>query len=430
MGYRRGTKRQAPEGIFTDLFQSRREIIEDALTNAALNGTSTLRPGGLTEVCVVATTTAFEGLANQGVRIILEGSNDGGTNWHIIASLTGDELLSANAQSRAIGEAAGSVVHIGSWQRIRVRGADGTGEAGTWSATVRMSGTGASAQGYIQTDTVVGAALNVTTNGTALNRPGGARYGIAQAVITGFAGGGALTVNLQGSPDGGTTWITIADATGITANSSNLLDQDGSREIDFGAFDTYRFQAVGSGGNTAHTATCFVSSDATDALGARHGGESLLDTNVLSQAICNLQAPPNMVSTPAGSGSGVPANPGAENDVVANERIVELQLVRLDGSALGQTRRFRLVLSDTASAGDGDLATIATFTGISDAIGTIIFGTGTNEVIVISDGNGRVRIRILDAGAETVRLLGATAAVPNAAPFFIAFSEEVALVFA
>jgi len=386
MGRRtRGGTKPGPESgsIFADVYNPRQSFITETLTNPALNGTGVLRPGGLTKVCVVASGVAIA--AGARMRVFIEGSNDN-VNYNVISSSSEAEIIDTTAQVRALGEGLASVVDIGRWTWIRARVQDISG-GGTWTVAIVVSGVRLPSQAYTTNEVVTRAAA--TTNGVAFSRQGGARYAAVQVVVAllNLAGGTFVEARLQGSPDGGTTWITIANTpttvpTGaIVADGSYLMSQDGSNTIDLGGFDTLRIQYFDDG-ITTYTNTTYVSTDSLDHLlgGADQMGMTVFDTIVqVAHGLLSVEA--------------------------ADQRNLQLSLLNLSGEPVLQQRLLRLVLSDTQNSGPGDLATNAVFNGISAADGAIISGNGTNDCIVLTSVAGTVTPIILDAAVETVYIL-------------------------
>lgn len=378
-------------------WQPKDSIVSDALTNASLNGTLTTRPPGLTEISIVVNVTA---LAGASVTWIVEGTNDGGTNYHTIhqaanpTSATGVITLGLN-----------SSIDLQRWTAFRVRAVNA---AGTFTAAVVASGFPKPGQAHSQTDSFSRTAD--PTSGTAFVRRGGTRFGTVQVVMTGLVLGAATSVdvNLQGSADGGTTWVNIATANAFTANGSAQLQQSESVLIDLGGFNNFRFQAVDNGGaSTDYTVTAYLATDGTDWLVYDAGSARSEDFNVTN---CIL----DVVSV------------GAE---VANQIPVALQVLKADGSPLAAVRAVALVVGDTQFAGEFDLSGSATINGTA-VTGTVVAGGGTNVALVNTDAAGALAVNVDEAGALTCYLTGGTSMIyPKASPFVIAQAGEATCVF-
>jgi len=340
------------------------------------------------------------------IRTWLEGSNDN-VNWHAIVASAEDQVIDTTAQVRALGEDMASVVDLSRWSRIRVRAEDLA--AGTFTIVVTLSGVRLPGQAYANIETAL-TRTAATVNGTTFSRQGGARYASVTVGCTAIVNGGQTVLGrLQGSPDGGTTWITIATSATFDAAGSVILLQDGSDIIDLGGFDTLRFQLFDTG-VTSYTCATYLSTDSMDhLLSADAGGPNVAD--ILSDALVNITQDAATVEA-------------------LDQRNVTLRVETLTGSPLLAERLYKIILSDSINAGDNDLATNAVFGAIIGGDGTLISGGGTNEAIVRSSATGTVTIGIIDAATETVYLMAVEGGVPKAARMLIIECEQQAIAFA
>lgn len=382
-------------------WQPREAFIDDSITNASLNGTTTLRPGGLTEVSILVNVTAHSGGGNTQT-VILEGSNDGGTNFHTIWQTDASSALSATG-AVVMNNTNGNVIDISRWQRIRVRL---TSTGGTFTASVKVSGFNKPAEALLQTTSFTRSAA--TENGAAFGRQGGSRYASVQVVCTALVLGAAtsISVDLQGSMDG-TTWVNLASTVSVVTTNSQVMQQGGNELIDLGGFNRFRFVAADVGGAaTSYTLAGYIGTDGSDWLindGASASNVSFNSTFAIA----------DLISVGAEAGNAI---------------AVEYQLLKFDGTPLLGARQIAVVLSDTDLAGDFDLATNATIA--SATTGTLVAGTGTNAAVLTTTTAGLFGISVSDAMAETVYVVpGSGRVIPNSSPFVVARADQATAVF-
>ena len=87
-------------GLLSYGWQPRDGVIADTLTQVDPDGgTTTLRPPGMTFATVVCACTIKDGGAAS-LRMILQGSNDDGANWHTISQTSDDEAIGAQGDVR------------------------------------------------------------------------------------------------------------------------------------------------------------------------------------------------------------------------------------------------------------------------------------------------------------------------------------------
>jgi len=387
-------------------WQPRENLINDALSNASLLGTAILRPGGLTEISVMAVTSAHGGGGNTQT-LFVEGSNDGGVNWHTVYSTPAGETISAVGTLLINSTTNVGVIKVDRWEWIRTRL---TSTGSTFVTQVSVSGFSKPADAQISNNTLVRA--GATQNGVPFGRQGGSRYATVQAVCSALVLGAAATavnVNLQGSMDG-TSWVNIGDVLSFTTTNSQQMQQKGNL-IDLGGFNRFRFQGVdvtGGAAVTSYTIRAYLSTDSSDWL--VDDGSTLAD-QTFNTAFGKL----SLVSL------------GAE---AANKRILTMQLLQFDGSPMLAARKVSLILGDTIAVGEYDLATNATINGTA-VTGTVQAGGASNSALVLTSVAGLLAVTIDDTSVETIYASGGTSKiVPRAASFQIVQSDEVAAAFA
>ena len=395
------------EAIGTYGYQPRQSVISDTLTNAALNGTTTTRPSGLTEVCIVSDCTAIAGGAS--VEILIEGSNNT-TDWHIIYQANIDERITATGQT-VLNPSLASVIDIQRWGSIRVRAVETSG-GGTFTIGVVASGIiRDSSDVAVRTTSLVRSADPET--GAAVARVGATRYYTVQVVSANVVLGGASSVNclLQGTNDGGTTWVNIADALVFTGNASQQMVQNGNALIDMGGFDTFRFQGVDVGGAaTSYTFRCLSCQDPGDwLLGASGSASDSVD--FLGNAVMY-------------------ANNTAIDAEAGNNIDTSWQLQRLDGLPITSAVTLQFAVCDTAGAGAVDLATSTVFG--ASVTGTDVFGVAGTRLVVTTNATGFCEIRCTNAGAQAnfVVCLGVEGLpIPGSSGFILYRSDEAPITF-
>jgi hypothetical protein len=367
-------------GQFWSTGYSEARMFSASLTQAAGDGASFSRPGGVLEMSVVATVSAIAGATVETVQLRLEGNLDG-SNWHTISSHTvAASTLAANS-TLVINSVTDSIIDVGRFANYRVRLIIGAlaGLTITVAAqAVAIVRGGGVAGNNLTTLTRTAAAVS----GTAFQRPEGSRYATVQVVTTNLNLGAASSIlaALQGSPDGGTTWFNLATGS-ITANGSQLLaSPEGVNLIDLAAFAYLRIRTTDVGGvSTAYTVNARVGTDTSDWLSASEslgGGGAAVDSTLVRSTVQSV---------------------GAE---AGNAITVVFQLQQFDGTPVASARRVEAIIYDTTNAGNGDLSTNATITAVTQ--GTANSALGANRLVVTSTAAGVVGITVSDAAAETV----------------------------
>lgn len=378
-----------------------------SLEDGSLTGTSVARPDGVLECCVVGSLSVAGGTGF--IRIVVEGSNDD-TNWHTIAQSAQQELLSADGDIVALNGLGGSVVVIDRWVYVRVRAVEINASSYDWTLSVAL--TGIKHNGDAQVLTFTNTRSAATDNSDSQYRVPGTRYATVQVVCGTLTLGAAtsISVDLQGSPDDGTTWITIADQISITATGSQQMEQDGNKLIDLGHFNTLRLQTADVGGAaTTYVVELYVAVDSCDWFSAVPVGGFSSIPSTLNTMLAQV----------------VNDDPEAE---AANARDLTFRLLRLDGSPLEEQVVLRIILYDTQYAGVNDLATNATVSAVT--AGTLI-SAAANDVTVRTTTGGIVTVTISDVAAETIYAAAVLDGVVNATTrLVIVQSPEVPVAFA
>lgn len=388
-------------------------LFNGSLTTASPTGPSLDRMAGLRQVICMGIFTLAGGAGSVG--LIIEGSNDG-VNWFVLSNTAPTELFTTNGQVQILNEIGSGLVDLEHWDRVRVRSVVVAG-APIYSLQVIVTGIAMDCEKFLRTGTF-GPRLGVlppVQNGTMFSRPAGTVFVNCQVEATGVVLGGltAFEAVLQGTPDGGDTWVDIG-VVNITSDGSQVMLVDGESFISLGAFANMRFQVrdVGAPGGptTAFEQIQLVMSlDSCDWVIAGGGGSSGGDPVDPSEVFILLAFGP----------------PGPE---VADTIPISGQLFDATGAPLAEARKIELILYDTSLAGDIDLALNATFAAV--ATGTAVEGLTTNRLVVVTDATGLVTVGVLDPAAETVFITGVNPRGPQLIPQLIVQAAQGALTFA
>jgi hypothetical protein len=372
------------------------------LTQASLSGTSFQRIAGLYEAMVYVSCSAFAG--GGSVNVLLEGSNDN-ANWEVISGLSPLEYITAAAQVRTLGGGSDQVP-LYRWAYLRVRAVVASGGP-TFTLSYTFAGIAGDSEKFIWT----GAVTLASGTGTAFLRPAGTKYYQVQLVATDVVlGGGTNTTQLQGSADGGTTWVNLASYS-ITGNGAVLmLSNDGGTLIDVGPYARLRMvTAVAGGAPTSITVTYYVTADSLDWIFLPLAPSSGGVTPSLSDALLTVDLD----------------TPSAE---VLDVITVGLQVLDGNGDPCRRAVLLQAIVYDTSNAGTTDLATNATITAIAG--GAIVSGTGTNRVSFTTSALGAATLSITDVAVETVYFCVTQLEGPLSTYQIVWKSEQAALVFA
>lgn len=397
--------RNALERILQDGYNESR-FGSATLTELALVGTSLEVPDGAVEVCVVGVLTVSAGTGS--LRLIIEGSNDN-VNWHTIAQSTTSELFTTNGDVRSLGEAAGSNVSIDRWKYVRTRIVEVTSAGFTYTMAISVTAILHDSERFLDTAAFTRTGANV--NSTMVTRRNGTRYLTAQVVCTAVVLGAAssIAVVLQGSPDGGTTWVDISDVTSVAGTGSQVMTQDAVNLMDLGQFQHWRLRTADVGGvATSYAISVYVGSDSCDWFCAVPVGGFEVPV-VLSDMLVSVVADAPTVEA-------------------LDTRTVTLRLLSMDGNPLLRQVLLHLYLSDTSGAGNADLSTNGTFSVVNT--GTGITPVGSNEIVVRTAADGTCDVSVLDAAAETIYLVATGDGLAQPLRTVICQSQQVTLTYA
>lgn len=385
------------------------------LTDAALIGAAWERPSGLLVGTVVGVMSAFAAPTTS-VQLILEGSHDavagtvGSGTWFVLAETIGVGNFTATG-TKTLNPDLGDVIDFQRWKMLRLRAVN------TGGGTFTLAGT------------IVGRALSgdhkyhvtssLTRTAATVNTTGEVRF--ESAILTcGYmkfsamaAGGGtdSVTCNLQGSYDGGTTYVTIASGTATPSGGAQsvLFTQDGNTLINLAGYTHFRIQLVDNGTNT-YTGVGYLGFESCDVRAGLYGEEATT-AEVINTMLCTAE--------------------GSAGAQAVRTIAVTIQLKRLDGSPLLAARNIEVVVSDTLDAGADDLASNAVISGVTT--GTLVAGSGSNRAAITTNTSGLAVVNITDAVNETVYTMAFApgSGVPSSlARFALVQTSQVACVFA
>lgn len=386
-----------------------KRIINAVLTDASLASAAVPRTAGLESVVAMGTFTLIGGTGE--VQLIVEGSNDN-ASWVVLGQTVAPSNFSANGQFEILNAIGTGQVSLEHWAWIRVRAAILAGTP-DFSLAVIVTGIARDCSKYMRDpDSPFGprlGAVPTVQNGDNFIRPAGTLLANCQVVATGVVLGTltSFDVAVQGSPDGGTTWVDLATAS-ITASGTVVLLEEGDRYFTLSQYYNLRFQVRDNGvanGATAFTAiTFYLSMDDCDWIidGQDSGGGGGAGTDAFISVQFGL--------------------PGLQ---AGNDITIAGQVYDADGAPLLESRKIELIVYDTSQAGDLDLAANATFTVVGT--GTDIIGLGTNRLVLTTDASGAFEIIVTDAVAETVFVTAVNPAGPNVVPQVIVAATEAEL---
>lgn len=386
-----------------------KRIINEALTDTSLTGTTVERTAGLREVVALGVFSLTAGAGSVGLR--LEASNDG-VNWFTLSQTSPTELFTADGQVQILNAAGSGQVDLQHFNYVRARASVVAG-APTFSLQVIVTGIARDCEKFTRSATWGPRAGATPTEQIAalFRRPAGTLLTNVQVNASGVVLGTltSFDVVLQGTPDGGATWVDIGVAP-VTADGSQLMAVDTETFFSLGSYANLRYLVRDNG--AANGATAFES---IEVLGTLDSCDWVIDGDGQSGSPFD----PSEVFISVGFGL-----PGAE---AADKIPISLQVFDADGAPLAESRKIELLVYDTSNAGDLDLAFNATFDAVT--AGTAVSGIGTNRLAVLTDGSGAATVEILDAAAETVYLTAVNNRGPLAVPQLLVQAAEAALVF-
>lgn len=377
--------------------------ITGTLTQAALTGTAFQRQASLYEATVYVSCTAYAGGGSASV--VLEGSNDG-VNWFTLSSLPASQYFTGTG-TRTLG-GGNDEVSLERWNYLRVRSLVTAGNP-TFTMAYTFAGISGDSEKFLWSGTMAWAGTAVS--GSSTIRPSGTRYAQVQLTATGVVLGAASSygVELQGSVDGGTTWVNIATYL-ITANAQvAMTSNEGNALIDLGPYSRFRMYVHEIGGaGTSATIAWYLTLDSQDWLFlSLPPGGSVLPT--LSDALLQV------VSGPAGAEA-------------LDTIVVPVQVYDASGNPVTRAVLLQAIVYDTSNAGVTDLSTNATITAVGS--GTLVSGGTTNRVSFLTSASGYATVSVLDAVAETVFFAVTQLEGPLSTYQIVWNSNQVSLTFA
>jgi hypothetical protein len=385
---------------------SEQQMINEILANASLASTLQVRAAGTRFAVAIGVFTLSAGVGT--VRMFVEGTLDG-TNWFVLAQTSGATDLSASGQV-VLNASGSSLVDLQRFQSIRTRAAIVAG-APTFELQTIVTAISRDAEEFVRSEVFSRAGAVPTTQfGDNIVRPAGTMLVNLQVVASGVVLDGATSfdVVLQGSPDSGTTWVTIGTAA-VTANGSSLMLVDTETLFSLGEYSTLRMGVVdngAAGAASAFTITSYLGLDSSDWIDDADdgtGGGGSFDPN---DVFCIVTF-------------------GAPTAEVLNTRTISLQISDYDGNPIASARKIELIVYDTSNAGDVDLANNATFSLVNT--GTAIAGLATNRLVLLTNASGAANVSVLDAAVETTYLTAVNNQGPSTLPQIIVQAAEVPL---
>jgi hypothetical protein len=348
----------------------------DALTDLSLTGTSHIRPAGLFEGVVLGVFVLTAGPTE--VNLILEGSNVAG-NWVAISSLAPGNRFTASSQ-KTMG--VDDVVEYERWNFLRVRAVVVSG-APTFTLATQIGGVAGDGEKFLKNEAIVrtGAAMN----GRTWIRPAGTRYFNFHFRVQNF-NGTSYTIAVQGSPDAGTTWETIASANFLGDGYAVLSDSSGSDLLDLGQFGHFRVRVVDlvPGATPAYTVNYYMSLDSQDWLYVTGTGGGAGVPAGLAQGLVNV-----VMGTPGARAGGGPWTV-----------TTTLQVMDADGNPATRAVTLEAVLYDVTRSGVNDAAALAQFAGGCVTVGTLRSTVPSNTITFDTDATGAATLVATDAVAE------------------------------
>jgi len=382
---------------------SEQQMIDTLLSNATLASALTERVAGTRFAAMIGVFVLTGGAGI--VRLFLEGSNDD-VNWETISFVN-----FVTTAKKVVNSGGNSLVDMQRFKSIRTRAAI-TGGAPVFTLQTIVTAISRDAESFLLTETFGrSAALPISQYGALFPRPAGTLLATLQVVAAGVVLNGAASFNavLQGSPDDGTTWVTIATAA-VTGNGSELALASSESLFSLGQYANLRFGVEDdgvAGAAAAFSIELLLGIDSSDWIVDGDGTSgSAFDPN---EVFCSVTFDV----------------PTAE---ALNTRTVSFQIVDSDGVPIAEARKVELILYDTSNAGDADLANNATFSVVNTGAG--ITPVGTNRFVMTTDATGAGDVSVLDASAETVYLTAVNNRGPSTIPQVIVKSEQAILIFA
>lgn len=391
-----------PRMTFTE-----QRMVNAVLSNSSLVGSANLRAGG-TRYCVAM--GVFSLVSGSGsVRLYIEGSVDG-SNWFSLSETSSADDFTSSGQVILNASGTGLV----DLQRVVFVRARAEVISGTPVFSLLAIVTGIARAGEASVLEYSLSRLGATPDSQYVEdipRPEGTWFSNVLVIASDITLDGATSFDavLDGSPDGGTTWVRIASQS-FNAVGSEYLEVDSSFLLALSEFYTLRFGVVevGSGGAlSSYDIEFLFATDSSDWLSSPDGGGS--GGGGSAEGLCSVTFDA----------------PSAE---VSDEISIGFQILNEDGTPITSARKVEVILYDSTNSGDLDLANNAIFTGI--VTGTIISGLNTNRLLVLTDASGQAEVTIEDLGSETVYITAVNASGPSSLPQIIVEAQQATLTFA
>jgi hypothetical protein len=355
------------------------------LTNAALTGTSFVRPAGLVQVLVMGVFTTAAPVVT--VDMILEGSNDN-TNWTAIASLGVANYFTTTGTTKLLG-GADTFVDTARWYYLRVRAVQVAG--GAFSLSIAVAGIEGDSEAFDISDSLVRTGASKT--GTTRIRPAGTRYANAQIVASNvvLGGAGSFLVTLEVSSNNGTTWYPLTTVS-VAGNGSSNMSVSGSTLLDLGPWGWFRFTTQDVGGvGTSYTIVPYLSLDSIDWVSASGSGSSSGGGSVIGlvQGMLIVQW-------------------GAPSAEVLDRRTTFFQVLDGSGAPVTQAMTLMILIYDTSGAGfcPGGAAH-AVVQAVADGA-TAVTALGSNQIVLTTSATGSGSVTVEDLASETTYMCAST----------------------
>lgn len=385
---------------------SQQQMIDVVLTDVSLTSALAARAAGTRFAVVVGVYTLTGGAGT--VRLFLEGTLDG-TNWFVLAQTSGALDLTGSGQV-VLNSQASSLVDLQRFESLRTRAAVVAGAPNFTLQTI-VTGISRDAEAFVRTETFTrSGAVPTSQYGDSFPRPAGTLLANLQVDASGVVLGGVASFDLvlQGSPDDGTTWVTIGTAA-VSGNGATLMSVNGESLFSLGEYANLRFGVVDNGvagALSAFTITPYLGLDSSDWIVDGDGsGGSPFDP---SEVFCIVEF-------------------GAPTAEVGNARTISGQILDADGVPIAEARKIELILYDTSNAGDIDLASNATFTAIN--VGVALAGLATNRLVLTTSAAGAFDVTVGDAAVETTYMTAVNNRGPSTTPQIIVEAAQVTLTF-
>jgi len=379
---------------------SPKQLITTSLTDAALTGLSVPRAPGLQFVVAMGTITLTGGAGE--VSLLVEGSNNG-SDWITVGETSPSEYFTSNGQVQILNVSTGSLTDLEHWAFVRVRAVVISG-APIFSLDVIVSGIARDCESYLRGDAPedqfvsrLGTVPTVSST-EKIRRPAGTVLANCQVSASGIVLGGltSFVCAVQGSPDGGSTWVDIG-LVEITADGTEVMTVGGESLFSLGAYYDFRFQVSDNGAATGTTSygniTFFLSLDSCDWVIDGDPGSGGGGSSDLGDAFITVDF-------------------GAPGIQFLSTISISLQVFDAQGVPLASSRKIEIIAYDVPQGGDLDLSLNATIEAVST--GTAISGLSTNRTVLTTDASGVAVLDIQCFETQDVYITAVNPSGPNA----------------